>query len=106
MGYIRARVQLVPAEEGGPADGIADNHWAYYQLRPDIRLGAELAIEGADRLAAGETGYVRLYPKPKAAWQRLLPLNRPIHMLDSDRREVVAVVEIIDRVPGAIWWEA
>jgi hypothetical protein len=103
VGHIRARLRMVAADDGGPPAGVADGHrpnWGVGQrLSGDGLLArATITIEDAERIAPGDTGFVRIHPVSWDAWADVRP-GETIPMLEGPR--IVGIAEVIEVVlPG------
>jgi len=100
IGHIRARLRVVAADDGGPPDGVTDGrrpNWGIGQrLSGDGLLArARITIEEAERIAPGETGFVRIHPTSWEAWADVRPGER-IPILEGPR--IVGIAEVVEVV--------
>ena len=101
FGYVRARLRLVAVETGGLTKGVCDGYrpnWGVGErLSGDALIaGAPITVEGSDRIAPGDTGFVRLHPTFWDAWADVQP-GQSISMLEGPR--IVGVAEVVEVVP-------
>jgi hypothetical protein len=102
--YVRARLRVVAVDDGGPPGGVSDDYrpnWGVGErLSGDALIaGAAITVEAGDRIAPGDTGFVRLHPTYWDAWADVRP-GQSITMLEGPR--IVGVAEIVEIVqPGA-----
>jgi hypothetical protein len=100
FGFVRARLRLVAAEDGGTTTGVWDDYrpnWGVGErLSGDgLIAGAPITVEGADAIAPGETGIVHLHPTYWDAWADIR-VGQSITMLEGAR--IVGVAEVLEVV--------
>jgi hypothetical protein len=100
IGYVRARLRLVATDAGGRAAGVMDDYrpnWGIGEhLSGDALLaGAPITIEDAERLDAGETGFVRLHP---ISWERWADVRPGARITMHEGARIVGVAEVVEVV--------
>jgi hypothetical protein len=98
--HIRAQLRVVATGDGAPPTGVPDGHrpnWGVGQrLSGDALLArALLTIEDGERIAPGETGFVRIHPASWDAWADVRP-GETIPMLEGPR--IVGIAEVVEVV--------
>ena len=100
-GYIRARLRLVAAEDGGRQTPIASGYRSRWAFPPEVHTenhDAPLTIEsGPDQwLDPGEETLVRIHPLAPELWPPIAPGLR-LEMVEGAR--LVGVAEVVEVVP-------
>ena len=103
-GCIRARLRLIPTEDGGRHASIASGYRSHWAFPPEVHRDSQdapLTIEsGAGRwLGPGDEAIVRLHPLAPALWPRISSGLR-LTMLEGLR--VVGHAEVLEVVPAAV----
>jgi hypothetical protein len=98
-GYIRVRLYLIPAEEGGRNVPI----WSDYRCSWDIGAqyegkktinDAPLTLEDVEKLEPGQIGFARLHPIARQFWDHVQP-GLAIYAYEGSR--LVGVAEVVER---------
>jgi hypothetical protein len=101
-GYIRARLRLLPTEDGGRKTPIVSGYRSHWGFPPDVHPDAHdapLTIESGpgQGLDPGDETQVRLHPLAPALWPSIAPGLRLI-LLEGSR--VIGHAEIIEAIPA------
>jgi hypothetical protein len=105
VGYLRARLRLVPTTDGGRRRRIYSGYrssWHWGERSGDglaVHHDAPLTIEGSDRLELGAEAMVRLYPIHPEFWVTI-DRGRRIEMREGSRVVGEAIVDSALARPG------
>ncbi|WP_143268965.1 hypothetical protein [Amycolatopsis vastitatis] len=98
-GYIRARLLLVTASQGGRRTPIHSGYRSHWVFPPDVHPeshDAPLTLETVKTLAPGEEATVRLHPLMPDLWP---PVGPGLRLSMREGARIVGLAEVVEVVP-------